>query len=83
MAEYFASGQNKKYDRIATSDVILIAIGKIQKAEDEGQLDEWVKKTYTTRMKGDKKRYRIDQEDPIMDQTIKRLLRTKAIKKYL
>lgn len=82
LAKYYLQGQNKKYEKFAASQTILIAIGKIQNASEE-ELKDWTRKTWNTRQKGNKKDYRIDPDDPIMDQTIKRLLRSKALKEYL
>ena len=86
VAKYFLKKQNEKYDKIAASKTILIAIGKIQKAEDEYDMTYTEMKNMAWKATGknaSRSDYRIDKDDPIMDQTIKKLLRTVSLKEYL
>lgn len=86
VAKYFLKKQNEKYDKIAASKTILIAIGKIQKAEDEYDMTYTEMKNLAWKATGknaSRADYRIDKDDPIMDQTIKKLLRTVSLKEYV
>lgn len=86
VAKYFLKAQNEKYDKIASSNVILVAIGKIQAAEDEYHMTYTEMKKMAWQATGknaSRADLRIDPDDPIMDQTIKKLLRTVSLKEYL
>lgn len=86
VAKYFLKAQNVKYEKIATSKTILVAIGKIQQAEKDYDMTYTEMKKMAWQATGKnatRADLRIDKEDPIMDQTIKKLLRTVSLKEYL
>ncbi len=81
MVKYFSNKMNDKFEKINhASDVILRAIGKIQHSEELYKMtyEEMKKMAWNeTKSKGSKGDFRID-DDPILDQTIKKLLRSHA-----
>lgn len=88
MVKYFSSKMNEKFDKINhASDVILRAIGRIQRSEEfyDMTYEDMKKMAWNeTKAQGSKGDYRIDPDDPIMDDVIKKLLRSHApLKEYI